>query len=248
MIIDFHVHGKITSTFPFEEEKFVLIINEAREYGLDSLAITEHCGANNFLDGYKFLNSNYNHIEDYYDIDGFKVFYGMEVTTKQDLDILFIGKTELVLELREKIITNLKEEKYIDINDLFQLNIPDDLLIILAHPYRDHIQFPKLEENVINRLDALELNSKDVYKIGYDEMQEKVSKLAEEIRLPITAGSDTHYFVQVSTAKNIFNRNCKTVKEIKEEIKQRNYNIEFSQDLEDRVKEAIIRKKLICNK
>lgn len=248
MIIDFHVHGKITSTFPFDEEKFLLTINEAREYGLDSLAITEHCGANNFLDGYKFLNSNYNRIEDYYDIDDFKVFYGMEVTTKQDLDILFIGKTELVLDLREKINSNLKGYKYIDINELFKLDIPDDLLIILAHPYRDHIQFPKLEENVINRLDALELNSKDVYKIGYDEMQEKVSKLAEEIRLPITAGSDTHYFVQVSTARNIFNKNCNTVKEIKEEIKQRNYSIEFSEDLNDRVNKAITIKKIICNK
>lgn len=248
MIIDFHVHGKITSTFPFDEEKFLLTINEAREYGLDSLAITEHCGANNFLEGYKFLNSNYNRIEDYYDINGFKVFYGMEVTTKQDLDILFIGKTELVLELREIINRKLKVDKYIDINELFKLDIPDNLLIILAHPYRDHIQFPELEKHIINRLDALELNSKDIYKTGYEEMQDKVSKLAEKFRLPITAGSDTHYFVQVSTAKNIFNRNCKTIKEIKEEIKQRNYNIEFSQDLKDRVKKAIINKKLICNK
>lgn len=248
MRIDFHVHGKITSTFPFEKEKFLLTIKEARECGLDSLAITEHCSANNFLDGYKFLSSNYNRIEDYYDIDGFKVFYGMEVTTKQDLDILFIGKTELVLELREKINNNFKSDKYIDINDLFKLDISDELLIILAHPYRDHIQLPKLEENVINQLDALELNSKDVYKTGYDEMKDKVSKLAEEFRLPITVGSDTHYFIQVSTAKNIFNKNCNTVKEIKEQIKQRNYNIEFSKDLNDRVKEAIIRKKLICNK
>lgn len=248
MIIDFHVHGKITNTFPFDEEKFLLTIKEAREYGLDSLAITEHCGANNFLEGYMFLNSNYNSIKDYYDIDGFKVFYGMEVTTKQDLDILFIGKTELVLELREKINSNLNNDQYIDINELFKLDISDDLLIILAHPYRDHIQFPKLEKHIINRLDALELNSKDIYKTGYEEMKEKISKLAGEFRLPITAGSDTHYFIQISTAKNIFNGNCNTIKEIKEEIKQRNYNIEFSKDLEARVKKAIINKKLICNK
>lgn len=248
MIIDFHVHGKITSTFPFDEGKFLLTIKEAKEYGLDSLAITEHCGANNFLDGYKFLDLNYNRIKDYYDIDGFKVFYGMEVTTKQDLDILFIGQAELVLELREKINSNLKADKYIDINDLFELDIPDELLIILAHPYRDHIQFPELKKHVIERIDAIELNSKDVYITGYEEMQNKVSKLAEKFQLPITAGSDTHYFIQISTAKNIFNKNCNTVKEIKEEIKQKNYNIEFSQDLKDRVKSAIIRKRLICGK
>lgn len=248
MIIDFHVHGKITSTFPFDEKKFLLIIKEAKEYGLDGLAITEHCGSNNFLEGYEFLKLNYNLIGDYYDIDGFKVFYGMEVTTKQELDILFIGRTELVLELREKVNYNLKADEYIDINDLFKLDIPDELLIILAHPFRDHVEFPELEKHVIEKLDAVELNSKDIYKTEYEEMKDKVSKLAEKMKLPITAGSDTHYFIQVSTAKNIFRKDCITVKEIKEEIKCENYNIDFSQDLKVRVKSAIIIKKLICNK
>lgn len=248
MIIDFHVHGKITSRFPFDEEKFLLTIKEAKENGLDSLAITEHCGSSNFLQGYEFLKSNFNRIEDYYNIDGFKVFYGMEVTTKQDLDILFIGKTELILELREEIKDTLKSDEYIDINDLFKLDISDELLIILAHPYRDHIQFPELEKFVIERFDAVELNSKDIYKTGIEVMQDKVFKLAEKLQLPITAGSDTHYFIQMSTAKNIFKKDCNTIKELKEEIKLTNYNIEFSQDLKVRVKSATIIKKLICNK
>ena len=248
MVIDFHVHGKITSTFPFDKEKFLLTINEARENGLDSIAITEHCGSDNFLEGYEFLTSNYKKIGDYYDIDGFKVFYGMEVTTKQDLDILIIGKSELVLQLREKINANLKGDEFIDINELFIIDIPDELLIILAHPYRDYDEFPELERHVIERLDGIELNSKDLYKRGIEVMTDKVTKLAEKLNLPITSGSDTHYFIQVSSAKNIFNKDCSTVKEIKEEIKLGNYNIEFSSDLKVRVKSAIIIKKIICNK
>ena len=31
MIMDFHVHGKITSKFDFDEEKFLLTINEAKK-------------------------------------------------------------------------------------------------------------------------------------------------------------------------------------------------------------------------
>jgi histidinol phosphatase-like PHP family hydrolase len=248
MIIDFHVHGKITSTLPFDEEKFLLTIKEARENGLDSLAITEHLGANNFLEGYEFLKANYNRIQDYYDVDGFKVFYGMEVTTKQDLDILIIGNPELVLVLRNEIISNIKENKYIDINDLFNLNIADELLVILAHPYRDHVQFPKLENFIIDRLDAIELNSKDAYKAGLEEMKEKITELSKKLNLPITSGSDTHYFIQVSTAKNIFSKNCNTVKEIKEEIKSGNYSINLSSELNVRVKCARIIKKLICKK
>lgn len=248
MVIDFHIHGKITSVFPFDEEKFLSTINEAKENGLDSLAITEHCGANNFLDGYNFLNSNYNRIDDYYDLNGFKIFYGMEVTTKQDLDILFIGQAEIVLELRKKINDKLNYNEHIDINDLFNLDISEELLIILAHPYREHSMFPELNNNIINRIDAVELNSKDLYKFGKKQMQEKVSKLAERLELPITSGSDSHHFMQVSTAKNIFNKDCDTVKEIKDEIKKGNYKIEFSADLNVRVRSAIIIKKLICNK
>lgn len=38
-------------------KKFLLTIKEARENGLDSLAITEHLGSNNFLEGYEFLKT-----------------------------------------------------------------------------------------------------------------------------------------------------------------------------------------------
>lgn len=248
MKVDFHVHGKITSVFPFDKNQFLLTVKEAKENGLDGLAITEHLGANNFLEGYEFLESNYNRIYDYYNVDGFKVFYGMEITTKQNLDILVIGVPELVLNLRNNIIKKINGDKYIDINELFEFNITDELLVILAHPYRDHILFPELKEIVINRLDAIELNSKDIYKFGMEEMKDKITKLASKFNVPITGGSDTHYFIQVSTAKNIFKNNCSTVKEIKKEINKGNYKIEFSNDLNERVKTAIAEKKLICNK
>jgi len=248
MVIDFHVHGKITKKFPFDEEKFLLMVKEAKENGMNALAITEHLNANNFMEGYEFLKNNFNNFGDYYDIDGFKVFYGMEVTTKQDLDFLIIGNSKLVLELRNKIIENIKTDKFIDVNDLFKLNISNELLVIWAHPYRNHSELPLLESYITEKLDALEVNSKDAYKFGKDEMQEKIYMLAKQLNLPIVKGSDTHYFIQISTAKNIFSKNCNTIKEIKEEIKTRNYSSEFSSELNVRVKSAKIIKDLICNK
>ena len=247
MIIDFHVHGKITSTFPFDKEKFLLTINEAKENGLDSIAVVEHCGADNFLEGYNYFNDNYPQIDDYYNVKGVKVFYGTEITIKQVLDILFIGNPKLVLELREKVCKT-KDDEYIDINELFKLYIPEDILVILAHPYRDHDIFPELEKYVINRIDAIEFNSKDLYKHGMEHMKDRVRKLANKLNLPIVCGSDTHYFIQVSSAKNIFVKECTSVKDIKEEIKTGKYKVDFSYDLNVRVKSAIIIKKLICNK
>lgn len=247
MIIDFHVHGKIKSSFPFDKKEFLQKVNEAKEYGLDSIAMVEHCRAKNFLEGYKFLSQNYKQIEDYYNVNGIKVFYGMEITTRQDLDVLFIGNANLILKLREDVCKE-KGKGYIDINKLFQIYIPEEILVILAHPYREHKTFPSLEQYVTNRIDAVELNSKDIYKQGMNETKEKVLKLAKDLRKPVVCGSDTHYFIQISTAKNILSKDCKTVKEIKEQIKLGMYNVEFSSDLKVRVKSAIIIKDLICNK
>ena len=247
MIIDFHVHGKISSKYSFDEERFLLTINEAKEGGLDSLAITEHCHSENFLEGYEFLNNNYELKDDYFNINGFKVFYGMEVTTEQMLDILIIGKPRLILELREKIIDNLNGSEFIDINKLFELLL-DEFLIILAHPYRRHKEFPNLKSNVLRKINAIEFNAKDLYKNGIETMKDKVLKLANKLNIPIVCGSDTHYFIQVSSIKNIFSKDCTTDKEIKEEIRLRNYNIEISSDLKIRVKSAIIIKNLISKK
>ena len=248
MIIDFHVHGKITSSFPFNPEDFLLTVNEAKENGLSALAITEHCHASNFLEGYNYLESTYNFLNDYYDVNGFKVFYGMEVTTKEKLDILIIGNPKLVLDLREQINSSLDVEKYININKLFSFDIPEELLIILAHPYRNYTVFPDLDYKIVERLDAIELNSKDVYKSGLETTRTNVEKLSNTLGLPIVCGSDTHHFMQISTAKNIFTKDCHTVMEIKQEIKQGNYSHQFSCDLKARVKSAIIIKKLIRGK
>ena len=247
MIIDFHVHGKITNTYPFDKEKFLLTINEAKEQGIDSLVLTEHCHAENFIEGYEFLEANYKFKYDYYDLDGFKVFYGMEVTTEQMLDILIIGKPKSIIELRKEIVIFLNGKKFIDINDLFKIIKPDEFLIILAHPYRKHIEFPDIESNVFNKIDAIEFNAKDLYKNGIETMKEKVSKLAYRLNLSIVCGSDTHHFIQMSSIKNIFNKECKTIQQIKEEIKLKNYNTEVSSELNIRVRSAIIIKKLICN-
>lgn len=248
MVIDFHVHGKITSGFPFDETKFIDMIKEAQENGLDSIALVEHAGAVNFEEGYNFLNESYNQIEDYYDVNGIKVFYGTEVTTKQDLDILFIGKPKLILEFRNTVNKTRVKNEFIDINDLFNLDIPQEFLVILAHPYREHDVFPELSKKVIDRIDATEFNSKDLYKQGKKAAQEKVLKHAKKLNLPIVSGSDSHYFIQVSTARNIFNKNCENIKNIKEEIKMGRYSTEFSSDLNVRVRSAIIIKDLICNK
>lgn len=76
-------------------------------------------------------------------------------------------------------------------------------------------------------------------------MKNKVSKLGELLNLPITGGSDSHYFIQIGSIKNRFNVECNTIHEIKEQIQRNNFTVEISDNLDIRVKSSRIIKKLI---
>ena len=59
MKIDFHTHANLTKNVDFHVEEFLDKINEARESGLDAIALTEHFNTNNFKDIYDKLNNNF---------------------------------------------------------------------------------------------------------------------------------------------------------------------------------------------
>lgn len=244
MKIDFHTHGKLSSKFPFDSEEFINKINEAKSEGMDSLVLTEHCHADNFVEAYEFLNNNYSYINDYYDIGGFKIFTGIEVTTNEKLDILIIGNREYIIELRNKVENIKAEQEFINIIDLFNI-LDSNNLIIIAHPFRKHAIFPTIDKSIIEKIDAIELNAKDLYTNGINSMKDKVFSLAEELNVPITGGSDSHYFIQIGSIKNNFNVECNFVEEIKEQIRKNNFTVEISDNLGIRVKSSEIIKKLI---
>ena len=245
MIIDFHIHGKITSTFPFKKEEFYKKINEAKNYGINSLALVEHSYANNFNEANNYLKEKYEYINDYYNIEGFKIFIGIEITTIEGIDILYIANRKYILKLKKDLDVQLKGEKNIKIDDLFNYCIPNKSLIIIAHPFRRHKEFPNINPLIFEKVDAIEINVKDLYKNGITETKNKVSKLASEWNLPIIGGSDTHHFIQVGSIKNIFNCDCNTIDEIKKNIKSNNCKIEISSDLSVKVRSASNIKKSI---
>lgn len=244
MVIDFHTHGKITSKFCFDKEEFFKKIEEAKGEGINSLALTEHSHADNFIEAYKFLEHNFEYVSDYYNVNGVKIFTGVEVTTVEGLDILVIGRREDILDFNNKVLNIKGEQEFICINDLFNIYNNENLLIILAHPYRKYDILPSIENEIYSKIDAIEFNAKDLYKNGIEDMKTKVIQLSKKLDIPITGGSDSHYFLQIGSIKNNFDIDCNTVKEIKEQIKLNNYNVIISQDLSIRVRSSIIIKNL----
>lgn len=246
MKIDFHVHGKMTSRFPFKRDGFLLMVEEAKAGGLDALTITEHCNALKYNQGYEYLVKHHERVGDCFMVNGIKVFYGMEVSTEEGLDILMIGTPEVVLKFRKLVRKNGNKERHnlIGVEKLFSLGVPDELLVILAHPLRKHEKLIALSENVINRLDAIETNVSDCYTFGVKENSKNIAKICAELNKPNTAGSDSHQFFQISCAYNELEKETTSVSEIKKMVVNREFKIAFSNELMLRVRAAKIIKKI----
>ena len=74
MKIDFHTHVKISKKSAFMPDYFKEMMEEAKASGLTAISMTEHFNTLRFLDIYKFLDQHYEYQDDYYDIDGLKLF------------------------------------------------------------------------------------------------------------------------------------------------------------------------------
>jgi len=247
MNIDFHTHVKISKKTKFLPEYFQEMIKEAKLAGLDAIALTEHFNTINFMDVYDYLDDNFPYQEDYYLVEDVKIFPGIEVDVKETGHILLIGQRESILSIFEELRPHLDRTNFIPFADLMDLAESYDVIKIGGHPFRPNTPLTQHDPNQLKRLDALDLNGKDLHSIGIEKNQENVYCFAEKLGIPVVAGSDTHQFLQYSSVLNILEYDCSTISELKTAIQNKAYSIQISSDLHLRVRSASLTKKLIKN-
>lgn len=245
MNIDFHTHLKISKKSDFWPEYFQVMVREAKIAGLDAIALTEHFNTRNFLDLYNYLDAHFSYREDYYEVDGLKIFPGMEVDVKEIGHILLISHRESILSIYNELKPHLKKENFIPFADLMNLAESFETIKIGGHPFRSSTPLTQHEPDQLKRLDALDLNGKDLHSIGIQENYENIHCLADKLGLPVVAGSDTHQFLQYGSVMNKFDFDCSTISELKTVIEKKAFSIQISPDLHLRVRSASLTKKLI---
>ncbi|SES21895.1 hypothetical protein SAMN04487944_12434 [Gracilibacillus ureilyticus] len=244
MIIDFHSHVKISKKSAFMPEYFQEMMHEAKNAGLTALVMTEHFNTSRFHDIYEYMDKQYPYMNGYYQIGGLKLFPGIEVDVIENGHILLAGTREDVLFIREKLTSHLTEEKFINFDKLMQLADLRKMLKIGAHPYRESTPLARnVSTDQLKKLDALDLNGKDLYAKGTAVCKKELKELAEELNLPIIGGSDTHQFLQYGSVLNKFQKDCETIEEIKREVIHGNYATEIAEQLNLKVKAATLVKK-----
>ncbi|MCL1632334.1 PHP domain-containing protein [Sporolactobacillus sp. CPB3-1] len=245
MNIDFHTHVKVAKKSDFSPDYFKEMIHEAKLAGLDAIALTEHFNTSSLETVYQYLDDHFDYVQDYYDADGLKIFPGMEVDVREVSHILLISRRENVAAMFRTLKNHLGKEDFLPFSALMDLAEQYNVLKIGAHPFRPATPLTQHAPEQLKRLDALDLNGKDLYSIGVDENRSKVYGFAERLGLPVTGGSDTHQFMQYGTVINTLPENCATIDDLKAAVHSGNFSIRISDDLKLRVKSATLIKKLV---
>lgn len=245
MNIDLHTHGKLSKKSSFSPEYFAEMMFEAKANGLQAVALTEHFNTSNFYAMYEALDQTYPYNGHYYDVNGLKLFPGMEVDIAETGHILLIGLKENVLAVRALLDEHTVEGNFIPFKDLLDIADEHNLWKIGAHPFRTSTPLHQLDPELLRRLDAFDFNAKDIYMQGAETYKNLITPFAEKLGVPVIAGSDSHQCLQYGSVLNRLNNTCETVEELKQTIKEGNYEIELSPCLHIKVKASVMMKKIL---
>jgi len=246
MIIDFHSHVKISKKSSFSPTYFKEMMKEAKENGLTALAMTEHFNTTRLFEVYDFLDEHYQYIDHYYDVDGLKLFPGIEVDVKEGGHILLIGERRVIKKIRGQLDPHIEDENFLAYEQLMKLIAPYELLKIGAHPFRASTPLARnVWRESLRQLDAFDLNGKDLYAKGIESCEQELRILANELNIPVIGGSDTHQFLQYGSIVNKMEKECSTIDELKQEIKAGNFEIVIHPALYLKVKSASLVKKFM---
>ncbi|MDZ5782036.1 PHP domain-containing protein [Marinococcus luteus] len=243
MKIDFHTHVNLSKTIAVTLEELLEKMDEAKQSGLDAIALTEHFNAVNFHEIYNMLDAHFPYTGDCYLVNGVRVFPGIEIDVAENGHFLVIADRDHIRLIRKRLGGHKEEGRFIPVHELtdFLKNLP--VLKIAAHPFRVSTPWTHHEQAILNQFDAFDINGKDLYKYG-EMMKQQVEDFAARYHAPAVGGSDTHQFFQYGAVVNEFPE-CDTVKELKAALSSRNFHVTLSPALQTKVRAAKYIKKML---
>lgn len=242
MNIDFHVHGILSKKINFDPTLLLDGIEYAKQNNLHGVILSEHYNAKDFLLLHEYLYNNYPYINDRYIINDFSIFPAMEVSIIGKGHIIVAGSRNSILSLYDDILPYIETNLPIEFETLLDLADNYQCLKIGSHPYRKGHKLSKHPENLLERLDAFDLNAKDIFNSGFTIVSNQLNSLSQRLNVPIVSGSDSHYPIQLGSIITTLNCQAFTIKEIKECLVSSNYSISVSPTLDFKVYTAKVMK------
>ena len=245
MNIDFHTHVKVAKISRFMPDYFEDMLKEAKAAGLTAICMTEHFNTFQTMDTYDYLEANYPYVSEYYDVNGLKVFTGMEVDVKEVGHILIVAERGEIVNMRKRLSEYERKPDFIPFKELMDLADEYNTLRVGGHPLRTSTPLTHHDPEQLKRLDAFDLNGRDLYAQGQHPYIDELKTFAAQLNMPIVGGSDTHQYLQYGSVYNESSRECETINDLKDMIQSGDYTVHVSEELDLKVKSASLVKKLI---
>ena len=197
MRIDLHIHSLPRSSCSHLE--LAELLREANRLKLDGICLTEHQ-----------VVWTPEETAELADEGGIKIFRGNEFTTNQG-DILVFGFDEDIKEL-------------LTIQQLHDAVKKAGGFMIAAHPFRGFKTFGigQLQMTVEQGCQRKMFDFVDAIEIGNgklsDDENDMARKVAENLGLPVTGGSDAHHIDEVGRWVTVFEKDIQTDQELLEEL------------------------------
>lgn len=182
MLIDFHCHSSGVSLCA--KATYQEVIDMAIEKGIDGLILTNHFDSWYFesIDRTQFIKNHldeYKKAKEYGEAKGFRVFYGIEVTSKIYKDCHF-----LIYGVEFDFLNRNPDICHFSLDKMYNAVHKDGGVLIQAHPYRYGCTVVDTDY-----LDGVEINCHPKYFHSYAERLLEIGKAENKI---VTAGSDFH--------------------------------------------------------
>lgn len=249
MKIDFHTHGKLAKQLYFSKAYTYNNFVMAKANGLDALCLTEHFNTSQFEEVYRYIASISKRKEDALILgNGLIIFPGLEVDVAEGAHILILANIDHILEIHNKLRIYQEPESFITLASLFELlqNYPH--ILGAAHPFRPGKSgnLPKLSQEELKQFHFVDLNGKDTALFGRNMVQ-KVEEFAQQLQIPLVAGSDSHHSYQYGCIYNDFENTFYRIDELYAAMRRNEYKIVIQDDIVEKVKTAGYVKHLLKN-
>jgi hypothetical protein len=195
--IDTHAHVLMSKHFHFDPAIVTRFASMARRVGLDGIAFTEHLHARAYWEIYRYLADHHPVERGMFRVDGVAVVPGAEVNVREGAHVIVLAEVDEIRQM-DRAFPGLLSAGYEPTFREF-LDVTDDLDLVRigAHMFRREKELGKFPVSDLRRLHALEINGKD---FGTETM---LLVQARALGLPIVAGSDAHFWLQLGVRHTV---------------------------------------------
>lgn len=228
MNFDFHTHGKLTKYDEFSLKYFRTLVKAAQESGLDGFALTEHFNTRHFFDVFGTLDDFYPYQDGYYLVEGIRVFPGIEVHTKEMDHLLLIADRTVIRNLRMQLQPFTHKLNYISFEKLMDLVKLEEVLVIGGHPLAHQKAYFELHPSHLEKLDAIELNAKDLSILSTTESVQEVYYLGMRLAKPVVGGTSAFHKNHYGRVYTKLHTTCSTVRDLKRAVQNEQFTVKVA--------------------